>query len=188
MAEFKQRVRQTVIDLETYGKGPYAAIASIGIVDFFVSDEFVIEDQYYANVHQDMNKKLNREYDDDTIDWWLQQDPTIRKALLVDQKPLDVVMREVIAFIDKKALIWCQGTDFDISILKTTFKQLELEIPWKYSNVRDSRTFTEELGYSMKRFRDPSSHHNALDDAICQAKVVNMLKRMIENGMKDDVQ
>lgn len=186
MAEFKQRVRQTVIDLETYGKSPYAAIASIGIVDFFVGDEFVIEDQYYANIDQGLNKKLNREYDDDTIDWWLEQDINVRNALLIDQKPLDVVMREVIAFIDKKATIWCQGTDFDISILKTIFKQLELEIPWKYYNVRDSRTFTEELGYSMRNYRDTSTHHNALDDAICQAKVINMVKRMIELGMKDD--
>lgn len=178
----KLRTRQTVIDIETYSLDPYAAIASIGIVDFFVGEEFIIEDQYYANIDQKMNKELGRIFDSSTIEWWKTQHKEVQKSMLINQKPLDIVMKEVVNFIDKKSLIWCQGTDFDIPILKTTLNQLGIELPWKYYNVRDSRTFTLELGYDMKDYRDPLKHHNALDDAICQAKVINHIKFLIEKS------
>lgn len=178
----KIKILQTCIDIETYGMGPMAAIASIGIVDFYVGDEFKIEGSYYSAIDPKMNRELGREFDESTLKWWSEQSIEVQKDIINNQRPLDVVMKEVLEFIDKKSLIWCQGTDFDIPKITTTLKQLGLEVPWYYNNVRDSRTFTLELGFDMKDYRDKDKHHNALQDAIDQAKVINHIKRSIEKS------
>lgn len=179
---FTKKILHQSIDIETYAVNEYAAIASIGIADFYIGKKLVIVDKYYANIEQTRNKELKRVYDDSTIKWWAGQNKEVQKALLVDQKPLDVVMKEVYEFITKDSLVWCQGTDFDIPIIRTTFKQLGMVEPWKYYNLRDCRTFTTELGFSMNDFRDTATHHNALDDAICQAKVINHVKYLVESS------
>lgn len=173
---------QTVFDLETFGVDENAAIASIGIVDFVVGEKFEIRDQYYANINQSRNKELGRTFDPRTLEWWSQQPKEVQKQLTIDPRPLDDVMKEVCEFIQKDAKLWCQGTDFDVPILRSTLTQLGLEIPWKYSNLRDCRTLTEELGFSMRRFRDAKTHHNALGDVIAQAEVLNQVLFMIKQS------
>lgn len=166
-----------MIDLETYSILSNAAIASIGACKFTLDNvENPILDTFYVNVEQSSNKKINRHYHKDTLDWWKTKPLEVKKALMENQVSIEEAIRKLCDFIKKEynPIIWAYGTDFDISILKSTMFELNIKEPWKYYNVRCSRTLTEVMGIKMSNYRG-SEHHNALQDAIDQAKVVNLI-------------
>lgn len=168
---------QIMIDLETYSILPNSAIASIGACKFTLDNvENPILDTFYVNVEQSSNKKINRHYHKDTLDWWKTKPLEVKKALMENQVSIEEAITKLCDFIktENDPKIWSQGTDFDISILKSTMFELNIKEPWKYYNVRCSRTLAEIMGIKMLNYRSPG-HHNALQDAIDQAKVVNMI-------------
>lgn len=88
------------------------------------------------------------------------------------------------AFCADEVIIWAQGTDSDIAILRTVSQILGIkDIPWQYFNVRDSRTFIKTMCELMKINSDSDifnmpcgddnfntfvkgNAHNALYDAL----------------------
>jgi hypothetical protein len=78
--------------------------------------------------------------------------------------------------------VWGNGATFDISILEDAYRQLDLEIPWKFWNVRDCRTVKDMYesargGYEKK---SGGTLHHALDDAKFQAQYIcDMWKSLV---------
>ncbi len=67
-----------MLDLETMGNGPDAAIIAVGACKF---DTIAVLDTYYCVV--DLTSSLNAglKVDGDTILWWLKQSDDARKAI-----------------------------------------------------------------------------------------------------------
>lgn len=163
-----------MIDIETYGTDPYSAIASIGAVSFEVSKEFKPLSKFYVNIDQKSNKEINRVYNKDTIDWWKRQDPEVVKKLLPNQKQIKDALTDFFSWFPRKSLVWSQGSDFDIPIIKSSANVLGMILPWEYYDVRCARTFTKIFNVNVKDFRS-KGHHDAMTDALEQAEVVNHL-------------
>lgn len=162
-----------MIDIETFGLGGDAAIASIGMCSFYVQKEFEIVDEYYVNVNQKSNKEINRIYTKSTLDWWKEQDPEVAKALMVDPKPIGEAISGLYQLVSTKNIIWAHGISFDIPIIESSARAVGREfMPWNYRNLRCSRTLTESLKISAMIGRG-KGRHNSLQDAIDQAKMVN---------------
>ena len=72
---------------------------------------------------------------------------------------------------------WCNGMNFDFPIIEWACIELEVKLPWKYYNMRDTRTIYKLADINTKtgkhRVGEP---HNALDDCISQ---VNFLKEAL---------
>jgi len=64
--------------------------------------------------------------------------------------------------------VWGNGADFDLPILAAAYKAAGGPPPWKPYNGRCYRTL-KNLAPSIKLERQ-GTHHQALDDAVCQAK------------------
>lgn len=125
----------------------------------------------------------------ETVQWWSEQSPEaqaafenpvdLRRALLdftmwlgnVSNHPTTALVND--SFPDDIRL-WANDPQFDVSILEAAYRAVGLPHPWHYRAPRSFRTVVELSGMSrddMQRFNTGTAH-NALDDAISQAKIV----------------
>lgn len=164
-----------MIDLETLSTDENSVVLSIGAVFF----EKELGHNFYINLDINRQLKDQRTVNGDTFRWWLGQSEEARKAIL-DNKPVELISALVAfqSFIlnnmqsdTSKLKVWGNGSTFDISIMENLFKQYNMAVPWRYSNVRDLRTFKEYVANDAPIERS-EGHHNALTDAMDQANYV----------------
>ncbi|MCV1687500.1 3'-5' exoribonuclease [Escherichia coli] len=169
-----------MIDLETMGKNPDAAIISIGAIFF---------DPQTGDMGPEFSKTIDLEtaggvIDRDTIKWWLKQSREAQSAIMTDEIPLDDALLQLREFIDENSdeffvQVWGNGANFDNTILRRSYERQEIPCPWRYHNDRDVHTIVE-LGKAIDfdaRTAIPfeGERHNALDDARYQAKYVSAI-------------
>lgn len=74
---------------------------------------------------------------------------------------------------------WGNGASFDCVILRNSYSLTGQPVPWQWWNDRDVRTIVElgkVIGFDPKRDMPfKGTRHNALDDAIHQAKYVSAI-------------
>jgi hypothetical protein len=157
-----------MIDTETLGTKPGAAILSIGAVMFGPAG---LGETFYAPVLLESCASVGLTIDPATVTWWMRQSGEARAAAFRDDAaPLWQVLGDFFDWFDAQRAKhpWCHGATFDAPILEAAFKACGLAAPWQYWNVRDTRTLYDLAG--VKVDRAAGTHHNALDDAINQAK------------------
>jgi len=75
--------------------------------------------------------------------------------------------------------LWGNGANFDNVLLRDAYRRSGLRPFWNFWNDRDVRTIVElgrQLGFDPKRDMPfIGKHHNAIDDAIHQAKYVSAI-------------
>lgn len=161
-----------MIDLETLDNKPTAAIASIGAVIFDPRSDYIGQG-LHIHVKLDGQDSNGRTFGADTILWWLKQSDDARSALTRGQESaLDMhdALTDLAIFISDDCEIWANGTSFDLPILAHAYRSHYLGIPWSYWQERDLRTL-KGLNKGL-RIERTGTHHNALDDAIYQARLV----------------
>jgi len=110
----------------------------------------------------------------------MEQSEEARKEILADGEPLNKVLADFATFIPIDAKVWGNGSNFDIGKLETAYGFDH--IPWKFWNIRDVRTICE-LSKGLVSKNDIEfigEKHNALDDAIHQARYVSKMVMEIE--------
>lgn len=162
-----------MIDIETMGKTPTAAIASIGAVLFDPHGDW-IGDAFHIHVSLDSCVSQWRlKMDPETVLWWLGQSDAARKAL-VDGQVRAATLSEALSafsrFMPTGVTPWCNGGSFDFAILTNAYAATRKPVPWDFWQERDLRTL-KGLNPDLKIGRD-GIHHNALDDARHQARLV----------------
>lgn len=164
-----------MIDLETMGNTPTAAITSIGAVLFDPYGNW-IGDAFHTHVSLESCLLNGLTMDASTVLWWLGQSEAARKTL-IDGQPGASNLREALhalaSFMPSGATPWCNGASFDFAILIHAYRRIEKPVPWEYWKERDLRTL-KGLNPDMKIQRD-GIHHNALDDARYQARLVQRI-------------
>ena len=163
-----------MIDLETLGTTPDSAILAIGAVKFDPHTGEQREQFYTVIEFEDADK---RKISAATVKWWMQQDEDARMALV---KPasmaidLETALVDFGNFLSPGDKVWGNGATFDISMLEHAYGY---EAPWKFWNVRDVRTVVDIASGLVDRndTKFVGQAHNALDDAIHQAKYVSAM-------------
>ena len=151
------------IDFETCALCPTAAVMSVGTVAWnreaeespFTFEGFTLPDLFVYYKHVDMRSQFvdGFTFDNDTAKWWAQNSEEAKRAVLdYDDTPLMPIrhvienllewMKEVKEMVGaKQVILWSQGSDFDIAILRNICYKYNIEIPVPYKNFRDHRTF-----------------------------------------------
>ncbi len=170
-------------DLETLGTAPGATILSIGLVPFNVEGVAPEADRLHLIVSRGDSERLGFVEDPATLGWWGQQSweaqETLRQAteagLLVRdalEKVDDYLVRVTGPRPGKRSIcegkLWGNGSDFDNALLTATYTQLGIPPPWSFWHNRCFRTL-KGLGLVKEPVRQ-GVHHNALDDALHQAR------------------
>ncbi|HHB7138167.1 exonuclease [Klebsiella variicola] len=182
-----------MVDLETMGKKHNAPIVAIGAVVFDPATGSIGE-SFYKVVCLESSVNWGAVIDPSTVIWWLKQSSEARSAIVNDDAiPLQDALLQFREFVSdnvaggsKKAQVWGNGASFDNSILRSSYDCIAEDYPWQYWNDRDVRTMVE-LGQAISF--DPKttipfegSRHNALADAIHQARYVSAIWQRIIAG------
>lgn len=172
-----------MIDTETLGTKPGAAILSIGAVIFGPAG---MGDTFYAPVLLESCVNVGLTIDPAAITWWMRQSDEARAAAFRnDAAPLWQVLGDFFDWFNAQRAKhpWCHGATFDVPILENAFEACNLAAPWEYWNVRDTRTLYDLAG--VKVDRATGTHHNALDDAINQAKAAAQAMRILQARVEE---
>lgn len=172
-----------MIDLETIGTRPGSAILTIGAVRFdptaadFIDPQDDIplslptETAFYRRIDRESCTFLGLTEDWDTLSWWSRQTPEARREAFDADPRHDIaeVMAEFARWCGRDPFPWSHGASFDVVLCEAAFERLGIRAPWKFWNVRDTRTLYDFTGEKPIRDRN---HHHALHDAAAQAAAV----------------
>lgn len=165
-----------VVDLETMGKGPKAAIVSIGCVRV---EQGQITSGLYHRIDLETSLAEGGEMDASTVQWWLRQSPEARVEVDGSDTTtvsLSFALHELAAFMSggqgnpEEILVWGNGSSFDNVILRGAFERSWLKAPWKFWNDRDLRTLLAIFPEAKKAVVFEGIKHHALDDARHEAR------------------
>ena len=167
--------RAVMIDIETLGKRAGCVIVSIGAVIFDPNSDWVGE-SLHTHIDVDDSHLRGFKTDIDTVFWWLGQPDEARASLRAGQDSAVSVYAALdglcnfIAGAGDEPGIWCNGASFDFPILYAYFDHFNLPLPWNFWQERDLRTL-KGLNKGLRIARQ-GTHHDALDDALHQARLV----------------
>lgn len=172
-----------MVDIETGGTEEDAAIFTIGACSFNRYKPDVIHDRFEVRISMEDNTKEGRKLDGGTIAWWFQQSEQARADLFGENRTLKSALVEFRMWIQgcKPAMqtCWANDPDFDVVILRHAYKKIGDTWPFFFALNRSCRTIfelafpdKEELDNLKAFVRGDSTHHNAVDDAVNQARMV----------------
>ena len=171
-----------MIDLETLGTGYDAAIVAIGAVQFDPhAPEGTLGPTFYERIT--VNSALAAgTLDASTLLWWMEQSDAARRSTFSGPaKPLLTVLAEFNRFIvlvagmsnvtSEHVHVWGNGATFDNVVLRSAFRAAKLIPTWGFRFDRCYRTLANLLPAARRPpFVNYGVPHNALDDAIAQAR------------------
>lgn len=178
-----------MLDLETMGTGPDAAIVSIGAVLFdpLADGNGLLpgegRGEWYRRTSLADAMHQGGQADASTILWWLQRSEAARgelvgraESMLESLSSLGYWMR--LHAVDE---VWSNGADFDLVILGGAYRRASIAKPWSHKQQRCFRTLRALYPHAEKTVQsdDADTRHHALADARWQARVaVAILREM----------
>lgn len=152
-----------VFDIETLGSSANSVVASAGIVyvdkDRRQSYDDLIHEGLFVKFDVEYQiKKLHRKVEQETVDWWKNQHPSIRdyslRPLPTDMLPadgLDALCKYIKEH--KSETIWTRGS-LDQFVIDDLAKQIGHELIAPYNMYRDVRTAIDIFSGSTNGYCD----------------------------------
>lgn len=192
-----------MIDLETMGVRPGAPILSIGAVLFDPRGhdtwEGLRKRALLRLVDIEDAVKYSRGVEGGTLKWWLgQSDSAIKRLVDGSQVSLGNALKDLYTYAyDRSAsssvgeayrslplasFIWAKSPDFDLKMLEEAAIAVGTRHPFFFSNYRCVRT-AQDLAFpdgpdTLPHFNE-GVHHDAADDAVAQALMVQACYRAL---------
>lgn len=169
-----------MIDIECLGLEPGCRILSVAAVPF--CNEFPVE-YFYEKLDSSLQVLLS--VNAETIEWWAQQDPSVRDEAFSGTMHIDEFLDRFAEYIKQFPIsteIYSKPGSFDIKILEYAYKVYGKTIPWHYRQPACHRTL-ENIGkiFGITPAK-PLQAHNALEDARAQAftaeNIFNQLEKL----------
>jgi 3'-5' exoribonuclease Rv2179c-like domain len=180
-----------MVDIETLDTLPTAAVLTIGAVLFDPRGRDTEESlrqgkTFYRVIPRDSNATYKRTESEDTLKWWAEQNAEAFAALTEGPfTPLDIALRELNEFLQsgehKTGRMWANDPDFDCVILQDACRSTKAKWPIPFYMNRSVRTI-KDLAYPDGEVPKigVGVAHNALDDSIRQALVVQNCHHVID--------
>ena len=165
-------MNDVMLDLETMGQGPNAAVVAIGAVAMDL-EKGTLGTQFFRIVNLESSVAAGGELDPSTVLWWLRQAEEARMIFRKDASTVSIseALLAFSAYLSTQGphvKVWGNGASFDNVILRRAYQRLGLHEPWPYWDDRCYRTMK---GLHPKIGMDREGvHHDALCDAVSQAK------------------
>ena len=80
--------------------------------------------------------------------------------------------------------VWSMGADFDLPMIAHAFRSMSMEVPWKFWNSRCARTYKTLPQAAKVKLARAGTHHNALDDAVYQAQLMQAIQAELRGKVK----
>jgi len=183
-----------MLDIETYGKGSFAAIRTIGAVKFNPNhhaeslDELMsTTERFHVRVDLKSCFAAGLQADADTIEWWEVVKRDNARAAILAMEKVDLY-NALTGFAewygeDDSVPVWGNGATFDNVIVLNAYGRCNLPRPWSYKADRCFRTLKEM--WPEVEPTDVGTAHGALDDALAQAWWMQRIVRHMRVGYRD---
>lgn len=167
------------IDLETLSNKFNSPILSIGAAKF---DRVTgkVGPTFYVEIDPD-DAIRHGLVSASTLAWWMKQDAKARRVFEPSAKKVQLKMGlqmlgDFVRAQGAGAKPWGNGSSYDITVLEHAYEMAGqgLEPQWKFWDIRDMRTIVdvaECCGFVKDKLVNGVAH-NALDDAVHQAKEI----------------
>lgn len=167
-------------DIETLGTRQGAIVISAAFVRCTDEAHFVM------NLSIPEQQALGMEIDPATHAWWGEQEvkaPGIWQRVTENPQSLGVALPYFTQWLQWAAnggdwLIWCHGATFDCPLLDELYRRHGTPSPWKFWQVRDTRTAYDLAGINPKDYAVPPPHI-ALNDALGQSRALVAALRIL---------
>ena len=177
------RFQDVSIDLETLGTTSRSAFVTIGACKFNAKTGDVDTDNTFYRRIDWGSATAGRAISADTLHWWTkQQADALREISQSGGAMMRDVLNDFTEWLPNKCRPWGNGATFDVGMVEDAYNQYRIKIPWDFWNIRDMRTVVDMgrwLGMDPKKIKREGTHHNALDDALHQAKVIGLMQKTI---------
>lgn len=172
-----------MVDCETLGTTADAVILSIGAVKFDLETGVISDEGFYVSVSVESNLAYGRRIEESTLLWWLKQDAAARQVFFEPKETLESALQMLTDYIGGQDYrMWSNGADFDLPMLAHAYSKCGLELPWKYFNSRCYRTYKNLPQAKGLKADHAGIKHNALADALAQAKHVCAIHQRLFAG------
>ncbi len=160
-------MNRLMIDFETLDVAECPVILSMGVVVF---NENGIVDCFFEKIDQQTCLDLGCSVSIDTLLWWEKQSDAAKKAAFGGKTNIGYAMGMLVDLYKKYecAEVWSAGALANIRWTNNILIKLNLEKPWKFYQEMCFRTFRVIM--PQIDFEKSGTAHNALDDAINQAR------------------
>lgn len=169
-----------MIDLETMGAHPNAAIVSIAAVEFDISSG-QFGRKFYEKVELQTCLDLGMTVDGSTIMWWLAQDEAARRELQSGQRNINWVLFKLthwLAACMPGFEIWGNGISFDLAILSNAYRAVGQSRPWSHRVERDVRTMVMLFPEVKASTAFRGVRHHPVADCLHQIEIVSECHRL----------
>lgn len=164
-----------MLDLETWGTGNKAVPVSIGAVRFGADE---ILDRFHVAIDPASCQAHGLEIDADTILWWFdpERDEARRNWLAMERVDIGSALNGFALWVQSSPTlaVWGNGATFDNVILRSAYEVTGLDYPVRFWQDYCYRTMKSQSPVAMVRH---GTHHDALDDAISQARHLQAIWR-----------
>jgi hypothetical protein len=185
-----------MVDIETLGTGVNAPILQLAAVDFDIYSGNILRK---FNMFVDICTISHFVPDTKTVKWWLKTNSQLLAEIINNENIAD--SEKVLSlfavwsnpFDNKNVYLWGNGENFDNVIIRQAYINSGLIYPIKYNCDRDVRTIlhiaSDVLGISEQEIKNKfidecKMQHDALQDAIFQAKYVSWCYRELSKNSK----
>lgn len=176
-----------MIDKETLDTAPSTVILTIGVVLFDPKGMGIIDKLELRPEIDEQTDVYGRTISDATMEWWAKQSPDAIEEAMGDRDRISYreCMEKLYKFCWNRDKVWSNGAGFDVVVAESAFRELGMEIPWQFWNIRDCRTIYDLAGVSLKDSKyGTRTTHKAVEDAEHQAIVVqDAYKKLIKAGL-----
>ena len=184
-----------MIDIETMGSGPQAAIVAIGAC-YFDIETGEIEKTFECTINL-TSSALYGDIDPETVKWWLNQSHEAQQEIVTASMSLYEGLKRLSHFVTSNAdqpkiAVWANAPSFDCTILKSAYESCvgPDEAPWQFWNENCCRTIISlaelitGVNYKKNRPFKTGVKHSALADAMHQAGYVSDAYQALKNYQK----
>jgi hypothetical protein len=169
-----------MIDCETLGTAADSVILSLGAVRFDLESDDIDDEGFYRSISVESNLDYKRRIQEDTLIWWLDQSSEAKAVFTEPKETLQTALCEFSDWLgDDKACVWSCGADFDLPMVAHAYRQIIVDVPWKFWNSRCYRTYKNLPGAERIKVPRQGTHHNALQDAIYQAQHLQAIHKAL---------
>lgn len=174
-------------DIETLGTRPGCSVLSIGAVGF---NRTALGDKFYSVISRKSCRDAGLFEDRGTLAWWKRQSEEAQELLAQSESiaapSLNEVLENFSGYVKSfggAVRVWGNGSCFDNAIIAHLYAITGRPLPWRYTNNRCYRTL-KNLLTSVAAPPRAGVHHNALDDAIHQARHATECLNYLSNVYK----
>ena len=169
--------KDVMIDIETTSTKYNACIVSIGVIAFNVYDTKIKQKELEIFVNKESCDRLDLHTSEETMQWWSSQDENVRKKIFESQPRFDIKEALIILSDFCQSLnvrrYWCQGINFDPIVLENAYEKCGLTPPWKFFQLRDSRTVKQMLTLKDIDSIPKNNCHDSIEDCRNQINILH---------------